>query len=44
MSTEVAVFWLVHLFIGLLLPFMMYTGCCRNGEQAQAAPTAKTRR
>ncbi len=28
MSSEILVFWLIHLFIGILLPLLAYLGCC----------------
>jgi len=34
MSTETAAFWLIHLFIGVVLPAMAYWGCCREQEEA----------
>ena len=33
-SSEYLVFWLIHLFVGVILPLMIYSGCCglRNRE------------
>jgi len=28
-------FWLIHLFVGIILPFMVLTGCCRESESEQ---------
>lgn len=28
-------FWLIHLFVGIILPFMVLTGCCRERETEQ---------
>ena len=28
MFTDVTMFWLIHLFIGLLLPILIWRGCC----------------
>lgn len=28
MSTEVAMFWLIHLVIGIVLPVLIFRGCC----------------
>ena len=36
MNEEVLLFWLIHLFIGIVLPILAYSGCCkREDEQAQ---------
>jgi hypothetical protein len=26
--SDVTIFWLIHLFIGLLLPILIWRGCC----------------
>jgi hypothetical protein len=44
MSTEVMIFWLCHLFLGIVLPILVYTGCCRNEleEERERAAAAKS--
>jgi len=32
MSTEIGLFWLIHFFIGVVLPAMVFLGCCREKE------------
>jgi hypothetical protein len=37
---DTTVFWLIHLFLGVVLPIFVFTGCCRKEieqEQAKAA-------
>lgn len=29
MITDVTFFWLIHLFIGIIVPILAYSGCCR---------------
>ena len=29
-------FWLIHIFIGLLLPFLVLSGCCRNDMEEKS--------
>ena len=29
-------FWLIHLFVGIILPFMVLSGCCRERETEHA--------
>lgn len=41
MSSEIAVFWLLHFVIGVLMPFLMFSGCCRAQEPQ---PVEGTRR
>ncbi len=36
MPNEVTMFILIHVFLGLVLPFMVMMGCCR--EQEEEAP------
>ena len=33
MSTETGLFWLIHFFIGIVIPVMAFRGCCREREQ-----------
>jgi hypothetical protein len=35
-SGEEQIFWLIHIFIGLMLPFFMFSGCCRRQEEEEA--------
>jgi len=43
MSEDVLVFWLIHLFIGLILPVMAYFGCCRyDNDQEQLKKTQQS--
>lgn len=28
----VTAFWLVHIFIGIIVPIFTYTGCCNRSE------------
>jgi hypothetical protein len=37
MSGDVVMFWLIHLFIGLILPVMALVGCCRRDEEEKTA-------
>ncbi len=37
MSQDVMIFWLIHLVIGVVVPVLSLTGCCRREEEAQAA-------
>lgn len=37
MPDEVVMFWLIHLFLGLIVPFLALSGCCRRGEEEQQA-------
>jgi len=38
MSGGEEIFWLIHIFIGLALPFFMFSGCCRKQENEEAKP------
>ncbi len=40
MSEEVLMFWLIHLFLGIIVPVLMLTGCCRENEK-EAAPVVQ---
>lgn len=40
MNEEVLLFWLIHLFIGIVLPALAYFGCCK-GEDEQAQKKAQ---
>lgn len=40
MPSELAPFWLIHLFVGVLLPVMIYTGCCGLGDNRANPNTA----
>jgi hypothetical protein len=43
MPNEVTMFILIHVFLGLVLPFMVMIGCCRErDEEAPVAVRAKT--
>jgi hypothetical protein len=37
MGSEETVFWLIHLFVGVVLPFLVLTGCCREDETAESS-------
>lgn len=37
MTTEVLIFWLIHLFIGIVLPILVYTGCCQEKPEQKSA-------
>ncbi len=28
--SDITIFWLIHLFVGLVLPIFVFTGCCRQ--------------
>lgn len=32
MSTETGLFWLIHLFIGVVVPVMTFLGCCKEQD------------
>jgi hypothetical protein len=36
MSAEIGLFWLIHFFIGVVLPAMVFLGCCMNKEDANS--------
>lgn len=35
MSGEILIFWLIHLFIGIMLPALAYMGCCRRETEQE---------
>lgn len=37
MPDEVTMFILIHVFLGLVLPFMVMMGCCREREEEAPA-------
>ncbi len=37
MSQDVMIFWLIHIVIGIVVPVLALTGCCRREEEAQEA-------
>jgi hypothetical protein len=41
MAEEEMVFWLIHIFIGLLLPFLILSGCCREEEEQAEVQSTK---
>lgn len=40
MGGEEQIFWLIHIFIGVMLPVFMFTGCCRGKENEEAKPNS----
>jgi hypothetical protein len=36
MPNDVLMFWMVHLFLGILVPVLVLTGCCRQKEEETA--------
>jgi len=40
MPGDHTMFWMIHLFLGVILPFMALVGCCRRGEEEKAAADA----
>ena len=40
MPGEVTMFWLIHLFLGVVLPVMALVGCCRRDEEEKTAVDA----
>jgi hypothetical protein len=41
MVTDVTFFWMIHLFVGILLPVMVYFGCCREEQPPQNAQSVR---
>lgn len=41
MPEDVMMFWLIHLFLGIIVPVLMLTGCCREDEKT-TAPIAQS--
>ena len=44
MSSDTSLFWLIHFFIGIVLPAMIFLNCCQDKEDTksktqQAAPS-----
>jgi hypothetical protein len=37
MGSEETVFWLIHLFVGVILPILVLTGCCREDEASASS-------
>jgi hypothetical protein len=37
MPGDVVMFWLIHLFLGVILPVMVLVGCCRRGEEEETS-------
>lgn len=33
--TEIRLFWLIHVFIGVVLPAMMFSGCCKEKADSE---------
>ncbi|MBI5957331.1 MAG: hypothetical protein HY866_01255 [Chloroflexi bacterium] len=33
MPDDVLMFWMIHLFLGILVPVLVLTGCCRRDEE-----------
>jgi hypothetical protein len=42
MTTETGLFWLIHLFIGVVLPAMMFSGCCKEKEHVDTRSDFQT--
>ena len=32
MPNDILMFWMIHLFLGILIPVLVLTGCCRRDE------------
>ena len=37
MSQDVMIFWLIHIVIGIVVPVLALTGCCRREEETEEA-------
>lgn len=35
MTTEAGIFWLIHLFVGIVLPVMAFFGCCKEKDDSE---------
>ena len=35
MTTETGLFWLIHLFIGVVLSAMTFFGCCKEKDDSE---------
>ena len=42
MTTETGLFWLIHLFIGVVVPVMAFMGCCKEQDETAEYVTIRT--